>query len=100
MWVCLNDEGKKVWGDVFPDSKVPVCSMTFQEAHVGDHIERVCMVNWQLLEEKKKIEIIRKIASKTGALESEIALAIKRIGLPLRERLTTGVVAAELRFFI
>ena len=31
MWTMLNDEGKKVWGDVFPDGKVPVASMIFQE---------------------------------------------------------------------
>jgi hypothetical protein len=96
----LNEEGKKVWGDVFPDNKVPVTSIIFQEAHVGDHREKVCMVNWQLLNEKQKIQIIRKIAAKTGAWESDIADDIKRIGLPLRESLTMGVIAFELRFFI
>jgi hypothetical protein len=35
MRTVLNDEGKKIWGDIFPDDKVPVTSMVFQEAKVG-----------------------------------------------------------------
>lgn len=32
MWVILNPEGRRVWGDVFPDGKVPVCSIEFKQA--------------------------------------------------------------------
>jgi hypothetical protein len=51
MWVCLNDAGMRVWGDVFPDGKVPVCSMDFQTANLegAGGSERVILVNWAAL---------------------------------------------------
>ncbi|MCW4017982.1 MAG: hypothetical protein NWF00_04800 [Candidatus Bathyarchaeota archaeon] len=102
MWVCLNEEGLRVWGDVFPDGKVPVCSMSFQDASLegaGDS-ERVILVNFAALSEARKDGVLTKLSGRFGVSRDDIALAIKRVGLPLRKRYTTGVVAEELRFFI
>ena len=106
MWVCLNDEGKKVWGGIFPDGKVPVCSQ-FADAELSDKsqrsgwkTERVILVNWSALTEHQKISVLRKISAKTGADETVILKDLEKIGLPLRESYTTGTVANELRFFI
>ena len=102
MWVCLNDEGKRVWGDVFPDGKVPVCSMNFHDATlegVGGK-ERVILVSWAALSSAQKDGVLAKISKRCGAPKDAILKDILKIGLPLRERYTTGIVAAELRFFI
>jgi hypothetical protein len=100
MWVLLNDEGKRVWGHVFPDGKVPVCSQ-FQEANLrGSGAERVVLVNWSALSLGQKYAVLAKISKSTGTSNETILKDILKIGLPLRERYTTGVVAAELRFFI
>lgn len=100
MWVSLNDEGKRVWGDVFPDGKVPVASMTFQEAKLGPKTERVILVAWTTLSEEQKAAVLAKISERCGAPKEAILKDILKVGLPLRESYTTGTVAAELRFFI
>jgi hypothetical protein len=101
MWASLNDEGKKVWGDIFPDGKIPVNSMSFQETKLGPgKRERVVLVAWNLLSKEKKDAILAKISEKSGAPKDQILNDILRIGLPLRESLTTGTIAAELRWFI
>jgi|GEM_PF-845205 hypothetical protein len=111
MWVCLNDEGKRVWGDVFPDGKVPVCSMNFFDAKLdNDRLARVVMVNFAALSSAQKDAVLNKFVDVCGVpkgalqsrlrLRNEILKDIFSIGLPLRECYTTGVVAAELRFFI
>jgi len=100
MWTLLNDEGKRVWGDVFPDGKVPVCSY-FQEAHLeGRGTIRVILVNWSALSSEQKDAILTKISKTTGSQKEEILKDILKIGLPLRESYTTAFVAAESRFFI
>ena len=102
MWVCLNDAGIRVWGDVFPDGKVPVCSLDFQEANLegAGGSERVILFNWAGLSSIQKDAVLIKISERSVASKEEILKDIKKVGLPLRERYTTGVVAAELRFFI
>jgi hypothetical protein len=104
MWVWLNDEGKRVWGDVFPDGKVPVCSY-FQEANlmrggVTPIATRIVFVNWSALSSEQKLAVLTKISKTTGSSKVEILKDILKIGLPLRESYTTAFVAAKLRFFI
>jgi hypothetical protein len=102
MWVCLNDEGLRVWGDIFPDGKVPVLSMSFQEAKLGPTptTERVILVAWTALSQEQKDGVLAKISARSGASKEAILKDILRIGLPLRKSHTTGTVAEELRFFI
>jgi hypothetical protein len=100
MWVRLNDEGLRVWGDVFPDGKVPVASMAFQEAQLGPKSESVILVAWTALSELQKVGVLTKISARSGAPKETVLKDILRIGLPLRQSYTTGTVAEELRFFI
>lgn len=101
MWVFLNDEGKRVWGGIFPDGKVPVCSFSFHNATLeGASAERVILVNWAALSPSQKDSVLGKISERSGAPKEAILKDVLKIGLPLRESYTTGVVAAELRFFI
>jgi hypothetical protein len=101
MWTTLNDEGKKVWGHVFPDGKVPVCS-GFETADLEglSKTERVVLVDWTALNDGQRSLILTKLSNRSGASREAILEDISRIGLPLRECHTTGTIAAELRFFI
>jgi hypothetical protein len=106
----LNDEGKRVWGDVFPDGKVPVRTFFGEVNLEGGGSESVAMVYWKKLSYAQQAAIVNKLVDKgglpKGALQSRLRLRneilkdILSIGLPLRESYTTGTVAAELRFFI
>ena len=100
MWTMLNDEGKKVWGDVFPDGKVPVASMIFQEMKVGLGTECAVLISWTAFSKTQKAAVLTKISERSGVPKDLILKDIEKIGLPLRESLTTGVIAAELRYFI
>lgn len=33
-WAHLNAEGKRYWGDIFPDGKVPIQNIAAQQARV------------------------------------------------------------------
>lgn len=96
MKVTLNDKGKEMWGDLFPDNEVPVNSMVFQESNIG----KVVLVAWNTLTVEQKDAILTKIHKKSGAPKDVILKDILEIGLPLRESYTTGVISAELRWFI
>jgi len=92
----------RVWGDVFPDGKIPVCSMDFHDATLEGRggKERVILVSWAALSKVQQDGVLAKISEKSGAPKDAILEHILKVGLPLRECYTTGVVAAELRFFI
>ena len=94
MWIKLNDEGMKIWGDIFPDGKVPVTSMQFQDMKLGPARERAVLVAWKTLPEEKQNAILNKIHERTGGKVTDIQSNILEIGLPIRESLTTGVIAA------
>ena len=96
MWVYLNEVGKDVWGNIFPDGKVPVASMSFQDSNVG----RVIPVAWGVLTEEQKQAILTKLSEVSGAPKKAILKDIKRIGLPLRKIYTDGTIVGEMRFFI
>lgn len=94
--VFLNQEGKKLWGDVFPSGEVPVMSMTFSESNLG----RVILVAWEALTTLERELIVEKISNLSNVPKDVILRDIKEKGLPMRESLTTGSVVAELRWFI
>jgi len=100
MWACLNEEGKRVWGDVFPDGKVPICSDFGVTRLEGLGLEKVALVSWKALSCAQQEAILTKLSTKFGAPREAILKDILGKGLPLPERYTTGVVAEELRFFI
>ena len=81
---------------------VPFCSMSFQQANLHGTVgsERAILVNWVALSSAQKDAVLTKISQRSGTAKEVILKDILKVGLPLRERYTTSVVAAELRFFI
>lgn len=91
----------RVWGDVFPDGKVPVMGMTFRSAYLEPHgREDVIMVNLLQLSKEQLDGVVSKISERCGAPKDVVLKDVYRIGLPLRKSYTTDIVAAKLRFFI
>lgn len=100
MWTQLNADGRKFWGDIFPKGKVPVLGMSFQNVLLKNMPEKICLVNLKLLSKDQKQKIFAKLAERFGAPVAEVEASVKKNGLPLRARFTTGVIFAELRWFI
>jgi acyl-CoA reductase-like NAD-dependent aldehyde dehydrogenase len=91
-WARLNIEGKRVWGDVFPDGIVPVQSIATQKASLEGikDAESVFTVNWKALTTEQQQAILEKLSEQTSATKDEILKDILKVGLPLRRRYTVN----------
>jgi hypothetical protein len=91
-WARLNLEGKRVWGDVFPDGIVPVQSIATQHAELEGlkDAESVFTVNWKELTTEQQQAILEKLSEQTGATKEAILKDILKFGLPLRRRYTAS----------
>ena len=89
-WARLNLEGRREWGEVFPDGKVPVQSIVTQHPILEDakDVESVFTVNWKELTPWQQQVIIEKLSKQSGATKETILNDILRIGLPLRRTYT------------
>jgi hypothetical protein len=101
-WAYLNTEGKKLWGDVFPDGEVPIQSMIAQTATLEgvDGIERVFLLDWKELSAEQQKAILEKISKLSGASKDTIFKQVLKAGLPLRERYTEGCGTSRMGLFI
>lgn len=91
-WANLNAEGKKHWGDIFPDGVVPVKSIIEIPARLKgvSGTEKVYMVDWKELTKQQQDAILEKLNKCSGAPKDEILKEILKVGLPLREKYTSG----------
>ncbi len=101
MWVVLNGRGRQVWGDVFPDGRVPIMHFGFEQVELeGCGSTRVALVNWAILSEDQRDLILSKLSLRFRESKRKLSDRVLRDGLPLLESCTTGVVAAELRSLV
>jgi len=91
-WAYLNEEGKKLYGKIFPDGQVPVLSMVPQMAKLGESEtpERVYIVYVPELSEGEFKAIVDLIIEKFNAPRSAIEAEFRRNGIPLREKFVSG----------
>lgn len=101
-WAFLNDEGKKIWGKIFPDGQVPIRSIISQGADLEglNQTERVFLVDWPELTAEQQDAILTKLSEKSGAAKDVILKDILKIGLPLREKYTNGCGTTRVGLFI
>jgi hypothetical protein len=99
-WARLNLEGKRRWGDVFPDGVVPVQSIAKQHAKLEGvkDAESVFTVNWKELTTRQQQAILEELSEQTSATKEDILKVILKTGLPLRRRYTMAAVQTEWSF--
>ena len=85
-WARLNLEGKREWGEIFPDSKVPVQTIVNQKPVLesAKGVESVFTVNWKELNPFQQQAIIEKLSNQTGATKEKTLADILRAGMPFR----------------
>jgi hypothetical protein len=100
-WAYLNTEGKQVWGNVFPDGKVPIQSIISVPATLEgiDAVQKIYLVDWKQLTAQQQEAVLDKLRKKSGASKPEILTDILKVGLPLRERYTEGCGTSRLELF-
>ncbi len=87
MKAILNDEGKKVWGSIFPDG-IPVldiASRTVEIEELGKDI-KVHMVAWDVLTSVQRGQVLNLLATKFHCSEQVIENDILAKGLPLQAK--------------
>ena len=100
-WAYLNAEGKKVWGDVFPDGEVPIQSIIAQTATLEgiDRVEKVFLVDWKELSAGQQNAVLEKISKRSGASKDAILKDVLKVGLPLRVNYTEGCGTSRMELF-
>lgn len=108
FWAILNKEGKELYGDIFPNSIVPIKDVLMpQKAKLTDNdgqtvfVEKVYRIDWKLLTEKQREECVKIVAEKNKILDCIIKSEFERLGfIPLREKYTCGSGTTETRLFM
>jgi len=100
-WARLNLEGKREWGDVFPNGKVPVQSIATQRAKIegAKDVESVFTVNWKELTEWQQQAILEKLSQQSGTSKETILEEILKVGLPLRRKFTLSCGTNRMELF-
>ena len=101
-WAYLNDEGKKLWGDIFPTGIVPVKVMFASNASLEGQKEtmKVFTISHEELTPEQIDQILTKLAAKFNAPKEEIRKDMLRCGLPLRANLTNGSGTNQMGLFL
>jgi len=92
-WVHLNEEGKELYGSVFPDGIVPVKSMFPQDATLQDQngIQLVYKVDWEQLSDKQQDALLEVISKKFGVSKKIVKAQFEKDGfVPLRSQYVSG----------
>ncbi len=88
----------KVWGDVFPDGKVPVFT-PFGKINVDKlGTRKAVLINWPALTNEQMKLILKRLTKTLGVSTNEVLKSILDYGLPLLQCFTTGIVIEELWF--
>jgi hypothetical protein len=102
-WVHLNEEGKRLFGSVFPDGIVPVQIMLSQDATLQGQngIQRVYKVDWEQLSNEQREEILEILSQKFGAPKGTIRSQFEKDGfIPLRAQYVSGAGTDQIGLFI
>jgi len=92
MKALLNDEGKKIWGFVFPNGGVPIKGISSYKAQLeGKGAMEVYLVDWAALTDEQRTLIIDHLKSRFGSSKEAVETEILKNGLPLRAALVSCV---------
>ena len=92
MKAILNDEGKRIWGYVFPNGEVPIKGTSSFKAQVEGKGEiEVYLVDLAALSQNEIALILDHLKNRFNNSEAEVESEIMKSGLPLRASLVSCV---------
>ena len=91
-WAYLNEEGKKLYGEIYPDGEVPVLSMIpgWQKLEGISEPQQCYMVYLDELTDEQFEKTVDIFHQKSGVPKDIIRKEIREIGLPLRVKYVSG----------
>lgn len=99
----LNEEGKRLWGSVYPDGKVPLVSIIQELAELDGLSGKraVYRVPLDSLSSKQFGSIVEVIATKNQVSLGLVRSDLESMGfVPIRAELVSGVGTTNLRMFL
>jgi hypothetical protein len=101
-WAYLNDEGKKIYGDIFPDGEIPIVSMMPRMAHLGggDTPSPIYMIRVDDLTPEQFAKILDLLTEKFKAPREAMEKDFRENGIPLRLELTSGAGSNQIGLFL
>ena len=100
-WAHLNEEGKKLFGEIFPDGIVPVVNMLPSPAKLGGKTTRMFKVDIKQLSTNQMTELLEILSRKFNAPKDAIKRQIQTDGfVPLRKSMTSGSGTDQMGLFI
>lgn len=92
MKAVLNEEGRKLWGCVFPDGQVPIKGVFPGKAQLeGEGETAVYLVDWAALTDEQRDLILERLGRHFGNSKVLVEAEILKSGLPLRACLVSHV---------
>lgn len=104
-WVTLNEEGRRLYGKIFPESIVPVLAGDLQphQAHLDkiENPEAVYRIDWNLLTGLQKSECVMAVAKQMHVDPEAVRQDFEARGfIPLRAKYVVGAGTTEIHLFI
>jgi len=94
IWANLNDEGKKIFGGIFKEGKVPIMvqSALAHSGELGDLGEvKFHMVNLALIDSHTKNLLFQTLAKRFDIPINKLQKEVMANGLPLRASLVSSI---------
>lgn len=89
-WIYLNEEGQKLYGNIFGDKDVPVLSMIPSVALIVRHPEKVYLLYHEELTDTQVDQLLTLLSEKFDAPKEPIKQQMLKDRLPIREKYTRG----------
>lgn len=99
-WITLNDEGKKLYGEIFKDGHIPVVNMLSSVGGIENKAERLYLISHEELSETQVNQILKLLSLKFNAPKSEIRKEMLKNRIPIRAKYVSTAGTNDMRLFI
>lgn len=100
----LNEQGKMLYGDAFPDGKIPLISTSCEFARLGKEpalVEKIYRIDIQQMTEEQIDTMVKIVARSNNARTIVIRESFVSLGyIPIRTSLVSTVGIDDLHLFV
>jgi len=99
----LNEQGKMLYGDAFPDGRIPLTSILLESARLGNKPvrEEIYRIDLQQMTEEQIDLVIKVVARSTNARTIVVRESFVSLGfIPIRASMVGSVSSTDLHLFV
>lgn len=99
-WIWLNEEGKKLYGEIFPTGEIPVVSMVPTIGGIEGNPERLYLIYHEELSDEQIEKMLTFLSEKFKAPKETIKEEMLKNYIPIREKYVSSAGTNHLGLFI